>query len=560
MANEFTTQCAVAVNNSYGTVGSIARSDLQYFTPTTIRDIFGASGKWAERQHWLTQAFEMNSCGTRRSFLYDWLTSSMRNGASLINTQRGSKTASLIEPFVWGRQKSVDNSDAFYVTANVAGGSYSGSLTGVDSGSRVLTVKSTFNTSNFQAHADYFLPGKRIFQILNGTSNVWSINQWQVVQAAVKSGDTTAIDIEVVQKQATTGQLPVNTAATNGMILRGQNNVHDVEAWCKNMHNVILEKRVPFWYSTRRKVRSVSSVYRDIYEKLWADNAYYRTFADLPMAERNAQDEQRDRAEWITSFFFGTAISDNQTLTGWASLENITSVTGATVDAETGSQLIAKRAEMVGVIPQLKACGQFADSAGTTLDVRAFLETDIYDLFRARESHVGRTNVNEIDLWMNSTAADQFMQAFIAYQKSKTGDIVRINIEDSQTGWGWNYRRFKLHKPAGRYINVYSDFFFDDLAAQASTASAGSVGNMIMALDVGQGGSIYPLILGSNRKTYKSGQVEDLAKVDKTFSCVMENPTIERTLFSETMTTVVECPLDSKVWANFSDVSYTAPA
>jgi len=559
MANEFSSQCAVAVNNSYGTVGSIAKSNLQFFTPTSIRDIFGASSRWAERQHWITQAFEMNSCGTRRMFLYDWITSSMRNGANLLNIRKGAKTASLIEPFVWGRQMSVNNTDAFYVTANVSGGAYSGSLTGVDSGSRVLTVKSTFLGANFVAHADYFLPGKRVFQILNGAGNVFSITQWEVVQAAVKSGDTTAIDIEVVQKQATTGQIPSSTSATNGIILRGQNNVHDVEAWCKNMHNVILEKRVPFWYSTRRRVRSISSVYRDIYEKLWADNAYYRTFADLPMAERNAQDEQRDRAEWIHSFFFGTAISDNQTLSSWENLSSITSVNGATVDPGTGNQLIAKRAEMIGVIPQLKGCGQFADSAAADLDIRTFLESDIYDLYRARESHVGRSNVNEIDLWMNSTAADQFMQAFIAYNKTKLGDVVRINIEDAQTSWGWPYRRFKLHKPAGRYINVFSDFFFDDLATQASTASAGSVGNMIMALDVGQGGSIYPMILGSNRKMYRSGQVEDLAKVDSTFSCVMENPTIERSLYSETMTTVVECPSDSKVWANFGNVSYTAP-
>ena len=57
----------------------------------------------------------------------------------------------------------------------------------------------------------------------------------------------------------------------------------------------------------------------------------------------------------------------------------------------------------------------------------------------------------------------------------------------------------------------------------------------------------------------RNGQVEDLAKVDSTFSCVMENPTIERSLYSETMTTVVECPSDSKVWANFGNVSYTAP-
>lgn len=560
MANEFSTQCAIAVNNTYGTTGSVTRSLLQFMVPSTIRDLAGAGGKWAEQQSWKKHQLEMQACGIQRSHLADWLYSSMRNVGALVNVRKVDRSSSLIEPFIWGRQLSINNDRVWYVTGNVAGSGYSGSLSGVDTNSRVLTVKSSFIGASFVAHADYFLGGKRIYQILGGAASAWNITQWEVVQAAVTQGDTTSIDVEVVQKQGTTGEIGSATDVTTGLVLNGPNNKHDVEAWCKNMHNVNLEKRVPFWYSTRRLVRRISSEYRKIYQKLWEENDYFRVFQELSLAERNRQDERTDRIEWMNAFFFGTRISDNQSLTGWESLESINSVSGATVDPETGGFLIAKRAEMIGVIPQLKACGRFADSAGAPIEIGPWLETEIYNIIRARRGKANRSNANEVDVYMGTTAADQFMQAYIKYQKDKLGDIVRVNVEDGQTSWGWNYRRFRLHKPVNGYINVFTDDYFDDLETAATSPGPGAaLGRFAMTLDLGGGGgSIYPAMIASNRKQYTSGQIDDLAKVDKTFSCVMENPTVETSLTSHTTTAVVECPSDSLVNANFEKFQHTA--
>ena len=177
-------------------------------------------------------------------------------------------------------------------------------------------------------------------------------------------------------------------------------------------------------------------------------------------------------------------------------------------------------------------------------------------------------NASEIDIYTDETTADQFMTAFIAYSKSKTGDIARINIETGFSEWGFPFRRLRLYKPMGVSVNLITDDYFNDLATAGSYSTSGllpgpnavglspggGVGRFLFVLDVGQGGSIYPAVLATNRKQYKVGDINDLSKIDKTFSCVMENPTQRKTLTSTTTTAVVECPLNSLVVGNFEKI------
>jgi hypothetical protein len=223
----------------------------------------------------------------------------------------------------------------------------------------------------------------------------------------------------------------------------------------------------------------------------------------------------------------------------------------------TGSNVypLAYRANMIGVIPQLQACGQVTDSAGANLEIMAFLETTIYDIFRARDSQ-GRPS-RSIDIYTSQTVADQFMTAFLAYSKEKTGDVVRIAAEGE--AWGFPYRSFKLYLPQGVTVNILTDSWFDAVASAHTSANAAnaSLGNALYVLDLGSGGTIYPAILGSSRKQFTTGQIDDLAKIDVTYSCAMDNVTIERTLFSQTATAVVECPKNSIVVHNFARIVHT---
>lgn len=558
MASGFSDQCSVAVSNTYNTTGTLTRASINVLTPTNIRDLFGPDSKWAELDAVLKHQIEMQACGVRRSALYDWIMSSNKQGQGrLIGVQKVAKGPSMINPFILGKQQSIINADHWYITANVAEGSYVGGnlAAATTTGSRVITVKSSFGSS-LPPSAGYFLPKKYLY-VISASGGAFRLTQFKIVQAGVNGSD--AVDIEVALSQASSGVITSASTTTSGIVVAGPNNIADVEAWCHDMLNTNGTKLVPFWYQTRRWQRGVDSEYKKLFEKLMANNAWYAMFQDLPMSERNRQDEVRDQKEFLNAFFYGTPISNDQSLTGWGSLEQITSVTGATVDPGTGGKLIAYRANMIGVLPQLNSCGQFADTAGAALEIKTFLETDIYDIWRARSSR-GRP-ANEIDIYTDQGSADEFMQAFIGYSKEKLGDIVRLNIDDGTTSLGFPFRRFKLYKPHGVYVNVITDNYFDDnvsaFGAAAPAPANSSLGKFLYVLDLGSGGTIYPAILGSNRKQYKVGQIEDLAKVDTTFSCVMENPTIERTLTSTTATVVVECPLNSKVVGNFSGIQHT---
>lgn len=556
--NGFAAQCDVAIANTYNTVGTLTRASLATLTPTQIKALFSpSSNKWAELDALLRHTIEMKACGIRRSPLYDWIMSSNKRGmGALVNIQRTNKGPSLVQPFVLGRQNSVVNMDHWYVTANVAGNAYAGGNLADSPGAsnRVVTVKSQFATG-YVPSADRFLPGKFLY-LIAPNSGAWALAQFKVIQAGVNGSD--AVDIELEYLQKTSGEISSLSTSTSGIVIEGPNNVADVESWCHNNLNFNTTKLVPFWYQTRRMGRSVDSHYKELFSKLMESNSWYAKFQDIPMAERNRQDEHKDRVEFLNAFFFGTALTANQTLTGWASLPQITSVSGATVDPGTGGKLMHYRANMIGVLPQLQACGQFSDSAGADIEVSSFLESTIYNIHRARKSQ-GR-EANEIDVYTSQGSADEFMQAFLAYSKEKLGDLLRLNIDEGTSSLGFPFRRYKLYKPHGVFVNIITDDFFDDIeamAADAATVNSAGLGKFLLPLDLGNGGSIYPAVLASNRKQFTTGQIEDLAKIDSTFSCAMENPTISRTLTSTTTTAVVECPLNSKAEVNFGSIVHT---
>jgi hypothetical protein len=72
-----------------------------------------------------------------------------------------------------------------------------------------------------------------------------------------------------------------------------------------------------------------------------------------------------------------------------------------------------------------------------------------------------------------------------------------------------------------------------------------------MFLDLG--GGVYPGIVDSNRKVHTVGALQDLAKIDDGYSCVMKAPTKEITLNSVTWTAIVDCPDDNLIVENFDD-------
>ena len=131
---------------------------------------------------------------------------------------------------------------------------------------------------------------------------------------------------------------------------------------------------------------------------------------------------------------------------------------------------------------------------------------------------------------------------------------------------GFRVRSYELLYPQGVTLNVITDHYFDDFVSamkaealttsstynnDGSTRAIGDSGRFLMFLDLG--GGIYPGIVDSNRKVHSVGALEDLAKIDSGYGCVMRSPTKEVTLNSVTWTAVVECPDDNLIIENFDD-------
>ena len=203
------------------------------------------------------------------------------------------------------------------------------------------------------------------------------------------------------------------------------------------------------------------------------------------------------------------------------------------------------------------------------------LFNELYNLYRTR-SNSGRPS-DSIDVYTDSRTAANIQTAMVKYYGAatmdKSGDggnsIIRMDysIKDGKIDkLGFRVRSYELLYPQGVTLNVITDNYFDDfltaLKAEALTTSStynndgatraiGDSGRFLMFLDLG--GGVYPGIVDSNRKVHTVGALEDLAKIDSGYGCVMRSPTKEVTLNSVTWTAIVECPDDNLIVENFDD-------
>jgi len=154
----------------------------------------------------------------------------------------------------------------------------------------------------------------------------------------------------------------------------------------------------------------------------------------------------------------------------------------------------------------------------------------------------------------------------LIYYTNESNSTLNVNYDITNkniSNMGFYANSYKLHYPAGVTLNVITNEFFDDMvtAQKAGDQTAdgaiqdGSQGRFLMVLDLG--GGIYPGVIGSNRVVHKTGDLNDLAKVDQSYACVMKNPTKETTLNSVTWTAIVECPTDNLIIENFADTTIT---
>lgn len=549
ISERFAETCSVVHSNNYDTCGTITRANIAYLTPTQLQDLFSVGGLWAEIDAWFKTAIEMKACGTRTYSMYDWIMSSARRDQSvMLQTIKKTSSVSLLQPFIFGKQASVINTDYWAISAGYANSAYTAAVTGPLSagdkatgaaGDRVIRITSPYGVD---LDDKWFNPGTRIYTITR-TNSVIGNGQWEVLARAT-AADNSYTDVLITSLNAGSAAA-YNAAPTAGLVVIGVNNVNDFEKWCYNLPNWDPNKMVPFWIQTFRRSRCVDSEYMKFYNRLRTSgaNEAFKQFGDLDMAQRNAQDELENKKRFVNHFFFSKSLNANQTLTLWQSLPDITTPSGFSVDPGTGGKLIAKRAENIGVLEQLRRCDRVRDLLGHQLNFYEWLDEN-YRIMRARESN-GKT-VTDIDWYTDSITAANLQTGFLTYWKQESLEQLQLTMDINKvSSIGMKYMSFTAKFPAGVRINIIIDRFFDDFRSAHKAQGQEQAGVMLLCLDIGKGGSIYWSQLASNRKSFTVGDLNDLAKIDKDWACVMETVTREQTLISDTGTVVVECPQEN---------------
>lgn len=557
ITERFVEQCSPAIDTSYDTTGTVTRSTMDHLTATDLASIFTPGGLFADLDAWFRHSIEMRACGTKRNCLYDWIMAnadrSLYKGG--ITGQKVVKGPSLLHPFVMGKQESVVNKDHWRIREGWVQSGYTATTTGPlsvadlalgSASDRIIRVESRHDVpvdeKFFNASETLHIFGRHA----NGSAEA---GHWKIL-AAAHAADLTYCDVLLTDMNAGSNT-PYDAAPTSGYMIKGINNVNDFEAWCNNKPTIDPRKRVPFWLQTFRMARSVDSEYMKVFARLTESNPAFREFGDLPMAERNRQDEENWQKEFVNAFFFNKPISANQTVDLWESLETINTVAGSVIDPGVSGKPIAKRANFVGVFEQLRACNRVYDMNSLAINIYEFLELN-YDIKRARKT-AGK-EVKEIDWWTSSPFAANFATGMMDYYKQEYLEQLRVTCEIGKTTeLGFTYDGYMVKHPAGVKINIISDEFFDDWYDELDAAGDTDMGNILACLDIGKpsAGSIYWAMTDNNRKVHRTASIEQLAQYDATYRCVMETVSVETTLVSMQGTVVVECPLHNAWIWNF---------
>lgn len=577
ISERFATQCAVVVENSYDTCGTITRASVSNLTPDQLEAMFVTDGLFADLDAFFHTALEMKACGTEVNGMYEWIMSGAdrERFRGAISGSKVVGSGNLVQPWIMAKQKSIFNNPYWVVVGGNFNDDYTGATPeeaiGTTGGSptagpltvaekalgaasdRILRLISRYGV---ELDDKYFKP-RTVLHLYSreAGAGVTQLGNWRVLAAEVNSTGT-YIDVLVTSENAGSA-MPWENEPVTGIVSIGVNNVDDYESWCYNHPNHNTEKRVPFWFQTIRRTRCIDQFYKEFLKRMMEGdvNRAFREFGDVSLIERNRQDEEAHQRALVNAFFFQKPYNVNQTLDAYQSLPQITTPSGYAIDPGTGGKLIAYRANFIGVKEQLYRCDRVRDLQGEPLNFLEWLRMN-YQIMRARQTRKGDAAAKSIDWYTSSSYAARLQTAFMKYWKERSLEQFRItwdvsNQKDNSNVLGFNWWSFRVQWPAGLQINIVWHNYFDDWLAANTNEDQTAAGNFLLALDIGKpgvmgkGGSIYLAHLKSNRVTHTRGELSDLARIDSDWSCVMKANTVEQTLQSDTVTVIVECPQDN---------------
>jgi hypothetical protein len=543
-------KCLPAIGNNVNECGAVTMCNVITAQSSELTSIFtDGAGSFRDLNALLATQFEIKACGSRQNGLFDFLMSNKRMMGNRKIVQPLGPGNSEIAPFILALQHSVINNEYWsVVNLFVTGSTYTihlRSRANIPIDERWFPIGATLFV-NGRTAAGTALRGAFL---ITGTQ-VSSFGGNATVMVTATAQNSTLGWVAKSDFSGFTGGAPMSA----GWAIRGTANIQDVERWCYNRPALNDRKHVPFWFETDRYTMCTDQLYESWFKRLQSGNEYFRLFGDVDSAQRNKQLGDLWQREWLNKFFWNKRISSNQTLDNYRSLAQVATWTNSTQGLYVPGEgrCVGRKANAIGVYEQLAECGQVFDLQNQTLNLVELFENLIYPIWRARGDQGIPNDV--IEIFTDSFTASQFQRGMIQYYDTRSDGLARFNIDTKRVMMGekgqlgFNYDRYTLQYPQVT-IHVVTHPFFDDMATAAVAENIGSTGRFLWILDFT---SIYPGVITSNRKVHRTGDIEELAKVDQDFACVMENPTQEISLNSLTWTAVVECPATSAIVENFN--------
>jgi hypothetical protein len=520
--------------------------------PADLDTIFKSSGDYRLNEALFHYQLEANMCQARQSNLFNFLMASSMNLSKKISMDKLNSGLLQIKPYVMMKRKGeVDNNNWRGTGGQASGNNWQMDFT---------------SGTNIPANAGFFNAGERVF-IRGITANGTSTNTaWIIVSSSVV-GQAVRV---IMTSQNTNSNLAAARLASPvaGVAVLGTANISDFESWCNQEPGLINTTYEPYWTETVRASSCQEELYDQWREQIMAGNAMYRELYDLDTITYNRQMAESWKRRWMNTIFYSKALA-NQTLADMASLDDINAVlwdwaaeTETTPDGyvrTSAARCVGKKANVVGIYEQMAKCERVRDLQGGVINLPALFR-EFYKIKRIREA-TGHPNPRVFELFMPESYMVAWQTALLSYFKGRSLDMMRLNenlaANVEQSPMGFRYRKFQLDYPDIELRLVTDNYFTDEMAefeAQAAALGAGyeglaNVGRKVWLMDWS---NTYVGIIGSDRVTHRSGDIQTLAAVDPSYMCVMKVPRKTVTLTSTQYTVVVECPAAGLILENMS--------
>jgi hypothetical protein len=559
---DFFTSCLPAIRTNVATCGSVTICDVAIPAPDELDGIFVKSGDYRLNEALFHYQLEANMCQARQSNLFNFLVASSLNLSKKISLDKLNSGLLAIKPYVMIKRKGeVDNNNWR------AHNGFACDVGGGANGAGAYWSLDFISGTNIPANVGWFNAGERIF-IRGITANGTSTNTaWLVISSSVIGSDVRV----VLQSQNTNSNLAAArlAAPVGGVAVLGTANISDFESWCHQEPGLINTTYEPYWTETVRASSCQEELYDQWREQIMAGNAMYRELYDLDTISYNRQMAESWKRRWMNTIFYSKALA-NQTLHDMASLADIDAIlwdwTEETGEGRTSywaktdaHRCVGKKANVVGMYEQMAKCERVRDMQGLPINLPALFR-EFFKIKRIREA-TGHPNPRVFELFMPESYMVAWQTALLSYFKGRSLDMMRLNenlaANVEQSPMGFRYRKFQLDYPDIELRLVTDNYFSDEMAefeAQATALGAGyeglaNVGRKVWLMDWS---NTYVGIIGTDRITHRSGDIQTLAAVDPSYMCVMKVPRKTVTLTSTQYTVVVECPAAGLILENMS--------